>query len=79
MICAEVESIFRPCCDSQHAVDLKRWKAVWHMIESIYVTAEDSGIVLKDEKNSQRKRRTFFELLDLLERNGLSRHISKKV
>lgn len=52
---------------------------MWHIIENIYVKAVDSGNVWKDDKNGQRKRRTMFELLDLLERSGLSRHKSYKV
>lgn len=71
-----VGGIFRYCGDSQHTLHLEEWRAVWHMIENIYIKAVDSGNVWKDEKNGQRKRRTLFELLDLLERNGLSRHKS---
>ncbi|KAL2575217.1 hypothetical protein GLYMA_16G004800v4 [Glycine max] len=72
----EIQSIFRPCGDSQHTIYLKGWKAVWHTIEKIYTTAVDYGDLWKEEKKGQGKRRALSELLKLLESNGLSRHKS---
>ncbi|XP_029127909.1 midasin [Cajanus cajan] len=71
----EIQSIFRPC-DSQRTIYLKGWKAVWHMIEKIYIAAVDYGNLWKEEKKGQGKRRALSELLKLLESNGLSRHKS---
>ncbi|TKY64312.1 Midasin protein [Spatholobus suberectus] len=71
----EIQGIFRPC-DSQRTLYLKGWKAVWCMIEKIYITAVDYGNLWKEEKKGQGKRRALSELLKLLESNGLSRHKS---
>lgn len=71
VICAEIGSVLRSC-DSQPTLYLKGWKAVWHMIEDVYTKAVDYGDVWKDDKNSQRKRRTLSDLLDSLKRSGLS-------
>ncbi|KAK8465039.1 hypothetical protein PHAVU_010G134100 [Phaseolus vulgaris] len=72
----EIQSILRPCGDTQRALYMKGWKTVWHMIEKIYITAVDYGNLWKEEKKGQGKRRALSELLKLLESNGLSRHKS---
>ncbi|CAJ1950871.1 unnamed protein product [Sphenostylis stenocarpa] len=72
----DIQSLFRPCGDSQRTLYLKGWNAVWHMIEKIYITAVDYGNLWKEEKKGQGKRRALSELLKLLESNGLSRHKS---
>ncbi|XP_027334240.1 midasin [Abrus precatorius] len=71
-----IRCICSPCSDSQHTLNLEGWKAVWHMIEKIYITAVDCGNLWKEEKKSQGKRRALSDLLKLLESNGLSRHKS---
>jgi hypothetical protein len=69
--CTEVGSIQRSC-DSQHTLYLEGWKDAWHTVENIYIKAVDSGNIWKDDKHSQRKRRTLTDLLDLLRSSGLS-------
>ncbi|KAK4269128.1 hypothetical protein QN277_022325 [Acacia crassicarpa] len=74
----ESGSTSRPCAGSQHA-NLsygERWKAIWDVIENIYITAAECGQLWKEESKSQGKRRALSSLLKLLESSGLSRHKS---
>ncbi|KAI4355485.1 hypothetical protein L6164_004254 [Bauhinia variegata] len=74
----EAGSMIRPCSGSQQLLlsYLEGWKAVWHSIEKLYMTAVHSGDLWKEENKSQAKRRAFSDLLKLFESSGLSRHKS---
>jgi hypothetical protein len=57
----------------------KQWCAVWDTLERIIRKAMDCCEMWKDANKSQKKGRTFSDLLNLLKSSGLSRDIFTEV